>query len=129
MAEYRPVMHMAGWTVTGLVAAFLTFDAVIKIIEIAPVTASFQQLGYPVDLARGIGVLEAMILMLYLVPRTSVLGAVLLTGVLGGAVASHLRIESPLLTHTLFGVYLGAAAWAGLYLRNRKLRELLSPAA
>ena len=115
-----------GWGLTILVGLFLTMDSAIKLIKFDEVTRSFHDLGYPDTLSRGLGLLEALILLLYLVPRTSALGAILLTALLGGAVASHVRIESPLFTHVLFGVYVGVLAWAGLYLRDRRLRELVS---
>lgn len=114
-----------GWGLTGLVGVFLAFDAAIKLVPIQPVLDSFQALGFPAGVARPIGLLELVILVLYLVPRTSVLGAVLLTGVMGGAIASHVRIEDPLFSHTLFGVYLGALAWLGLWLRDDRLRALM----
>jgi hypothetical protein len=114
-----------GWGLTGLVGAFMAFDATIKLVPIQPVVDSFRELGFPVDVARPIGIMELVILVLYLVPRTSVLGAVLLTGVMGGAIASHVRIEDPLFSHTLFGVYLGALAWLGLWLRDDRLRALM----
>ena len=78
---------------------------------------------------RPLGVLELLILALYLTPRTAVLGAVILTGLLGGAVATHLRLMDPLFSHVLFGVYVGVLAWGGLYLRETRLRELLPLAA
>lgn len=115
-----------GWGLTGLVGLFLVMDSAIKLIKFDEVTQSFHQLGYPDTLSRGLGSLEALILLLYVVPRTSMLGAILLTALLGGAVASHVRIDSPLFTHVLFGVYVGVLAWAGLYLRDRRLRELVS---
>jgi hypothetical protein len=117
--------HRVGWALTGLVGAFMAFDSIIKLVPIQPVIDSFRELGFPVEVARPIGILELAILALYLVPRTSVLGAVLLTGVMGGAIASHVRIEDPLFSHTLFGVYLGALAWAGLWLRDERLRALI----
>jgi hypothetical protein len=83
------------------------------------------ELGYPAALVVWIGAIELVCLVLYLIPRTSVLGALLLTGYLGGAVATHLRVESPLLTHTLFPLYIGAMLWGGLYLRERRLHALL----
>jgi hypothetical protein len=110
---------------TGLVGAFLAFDGVIKLLVIPPVVDAFQGIGFPVSLARGMGVLEVAILVLYLTPRTAVLGAILLTGLLGGAVASHLRLLDPLFSHILSGVYVGALAWGGLYLRDERLRRLL----
>lgn len=114
-----------GWVVSGLAVAFLIFDGGIKLTGAAVVGDSFTQLGYPVSLAPAIGMLELALVALYAVPRTSVLGAVLLTGLLGGAIASHLRIGSPLPTHTLFGVYLGSVIWAGLFLRDVRVRALL----
>jgi hypothetical protein len=103
---------------------FLLFDGVIKELRIQPVLDSFVQLGYPHGLERAIGSLELLCLFLYALPRTSVLGAVLLTGYLGGAVATHLRAGSPLPTHTLFPLYVGALLWAGLLLREERLRAL-----
>jgi hypothetical protein len=76
------------------------------------------------DLGFLIGAIEAVLLALYLYPRTAVLGAVLFTGLFGGAIAAHLRIDSPVFTHDLFGVYLGAFAWGGLWLRDAKLRAI-----
>jgi DoxX-like family len=124
--KYGPAAPRAiGWTMTALVGAFIAFDASIKLLVIRPVVDSFQQMGFPVSLARGLGVLELVILVLYLMPRTAVLGAILLTGLLGGAVASHLRLLDPLFSHVLFGVYVGVLAWGGLYLRDEQLRRLL----
>jgi hypothetical protein len=117
--------QVCGWAMTGLVAAFLAFDGFIKLLVIRPVVDAFHELGFPVSLARGMGVLEAVILLLYLTPRTAMLGAILLTGLLGGAVASHLRLLDPLFSHILSGVYVGALAWGGLYLRDERLRRLL----
>ena len=86
---------------------------------------SFGQLGYPVSLALGIGAVELACLVLYVIPRTSVLGAILLTGYLGGAVATHVRVGSPLLTHVLFPIYVAALVWGGLFLREGRLRALV----
>ncbi len=126
-APQSKAMLWAGRIITGIVIAFMTFDVGIKLIEMDVVRDTLLQLGYPLRLARGfeIGVIQAICLILYVIPRTSVLGAILLTAVMGGAVASHLRIGSPLPTHTLFGVYLGILIWAGLYLRNPRLRALI----
>jgi hypothetical protein len=122
----RPTVPQAiGWTMTALVGAFLAFDASIKLLVIRPVVDAFHQIGFPISLARGMGMLEVLILVLYLAPRTAMLGAVLLTGLLGGAVASHLRLLDPWVSHILFGVYIGAIAWGGLYLRDERLRQLL----
>jgi hypothetical protein len=113
-----------GWGLTVLVGAFLLFDAV-TLLAIQPVLDAFADLGFPAHLARGLGVLELLCLIAFLVPRTSVLGAVLLTGYLGGAVAAQVRIEAPLLSALLFPVYTGLMLWAGLYLRDSQVRGLL----
>jgi hypothetical protein len=105
---------------------FLVFDSVIKLVVIDPVVTSFAQLGWPVSVAIGIGTLEIVCLAAYLIPRTSIFGAVLLTGFLGGAVATHLRIGDPLLSHTLFPVYVGTLLWLGLYLRDGRVRALFA---
>lgn len=118
---------ITGRVLTGLVTAFLVFDGAIKLVPIQPVIDTMAALGWPSDIAtaRGLGILLLGLTALYVFPRTSVIGAVLLTGYLGGAVATHVRIGSPLFTHCLFGVYVGALMWTGLYLRNAKLRALL----
>lgn len=117
----------AGRIMSGLVIAFLIFDGGIKLAPLAIVTETMQQLGYSgsPELARGLGVMTLVIALLYALPRTSVLGAILLTGLLGGAMATHLRIGSPLFSHLLFGLYLGLLAWGGLYLRDPRLRRLI----
>ena len=110
-----------------LVIAFLLLDGAIKLLALPVVTQTIVDLGYPgtVALARGLGVLTLICALLYAYPRTAVLGAILLTGLLGGAMASHLRIGNPLFTHFLFGAYLGLLAWGGPYLREPRLRALL----
>ena len=110
-----------------MVILFLIFDATIKLIPIQPVIDTMVQLGYPgtVGIARGLGVITLICVALYAWPRTSVLGAILMTGLLGGAIATHLRIGSPIFTHMLFGLYLGLLAWGGLYLRDPRLRRLM----
>jgi DoxX-like family len=125
-----PISRTAIWAgriMSGLVIAFLLFDGAVKLVPIAPVTETMEQLGYPVSatLARGLGVLTLVCTVLYLVPQTSVLGAILLTGYLGGAIATHLRVGSPLFSHLLFGLYLGLMVWGGLYLRDPWLRALI----
>jgi hypothetical protein len=92
---------------------------------IDPVVESFGRLGYPVSVSVGIGLLELVCLVLYVIPRTSVLGAILLTGYLGGAVATHVRVGSPMLTHVLFPIYVAALVWGGLFLREARLRALV----
>jgi hypothetical protein len=117
-----------GWIFSGLVIAFLVMDATMKLLALSVVTQASAALGWPDDAgtARLLGAVLLSITLLYAVRRTSILGAILLTGYLGGAVATHARIGSPLFTHILFGVYLGVLAWGGLYLRNQKLRELFA---
>jgi hypothetical protein len=126
-AATRPRPNLrAGTMLTALPVLFLVFDSVIKLVVIQPVVDSMTQLGWPVDLAPVIGAIELICLALYLVPRTAALGALLLTAYLGGAVATHARVESPLLTHTLFPVYVAVLLWVGLLLREPRLRELLT---
>lgn len=118
------ILLWIGRAFTGLFTLFMLLDTGIKLLNLRIVEESMAALGYPPGMGRPIGALEAIILALYLVRRTSVLGAVLFTGVFGGAIASHLRMGDPLLTHVLFGVYLGLFAWGGLWLRDPKLRAL-----
>lgn len=116
-----------GRVLSGLVILFLVFDGGIKLVPIAPVTDAMAQLGYPASetMARGLGILLLLCTLLYAVPRTAILGAILLTGYLGGAIATHLRVDSPVFSHLLFGLYLGLMAWGGLALRDRRLLTLL----
>ena len=114
-----------GRVLTALPVLFLAFDVTIKLMKIQPVVDSFTQLGIPVELARVVGTVELICLVLYCIPRTAVLGATLLTGYLGGAVLTHLRIGSPLLSHTLFPVYIGIMLWGALWLRDLRVRVLI----
>ena len=126
-AAARPVGRTStiiGWVLSGLAIAFLVLDGGMKLVPLEVVTTTMVELGYPPELSRGLGVLILACTVLYAIPRTSVLGAVLLTGLLGGAVATHLRIGSPVLSHLLFGVYLGLFVWGGLYLRDARLRAI-----
>jgi hypothetical protein len=116
---------VARYVLTALVALFLAFDTAIKVLQLAPAVEGTTALGYPADRVLPIGVIELVCLALYLVPRTSVLGALLLTGYLGGAIATHVRVGSPLLSHTLFPIYVACLVWGGLYLRETRLRELV----
>ena len=116
-----------GYGLSGLVVLFMILDGGMKVIPLDIVIESTAQLGYPATpaLARGLGLLGLICTALYVFPRTSVLGAILLTGYLGGTVATHLRVGSPVFSHMLFGVYLGVMLWGGLYLRNERLRALI----
>lgn len=127
--ETTPVSAKRLWTgrIVGAVAVlFLLFDGIIHLMKPAPVVESFAQLGYPVKLAVGLGIVELLCLALYVIPRTAILGAVLLTGYLGGAIASHLRIGDPLFSHVLFPVYVAILIWGGLFLRDERLRGLIA---
>jgi DoxX-like family len=117
-----------GYGLSILAVLFLLMDAVMKVLAMPIVVTTTAQLGYPatIEFARGLGVLLLACTVLYAIPRTALLGAILLTGYLGGAVATHVRVGSPLFTHVLFGAYLGVFLWAGLYLRDARLRGLLA---
>lgn len=114
-----------GRGMSGFVTLFLLLDSIVHMLRLAPVMTLFAQLGYPAHLVLGIGMLEFVCIVLYAVPRTAVLGAILVTGVLGGAVASHLRVGDPFLSHVLFPVYVGIVAWGGLFLRDSRVQALL----
>jgi len=129
-AQAVKTSNKALWTgriLSGLVVLFLLVDAGFKLIKPlpAPAVQAFGQLGYPIGLAAGIGILLLCCVALYLIPRTSILGAILLTGYLGGAVASHVRVGDPWFSHALFPVYIGLLIWGGLYLREERLRALI----
>jgi DoxX-like protein len=129
MTVIEPRTQSSGrlWTariLSALAVLFLLFDVVIHFMRPAPVAASFAQLGYSLSLAVPLAIIELVCLVLYVIPRTSVLGAVLLTGYLGGAVASNLRIGAPLFTNVLFPVYVALFLWGGLYLRDAALRAV-----
>ena len=114
-----------GWALTGLAALFMAFDTILKLLQLAPAVEGTVALGYPASTVFAIGVIELVALVLYLVPATSVLGAVVMTGYFGGAIATHVRIGSPLPSHTLFPIYVALLVWGGLYLREPRLRALL----
>lgn len=119
-------MIKAGWIVSGLVIALLALDATMKLLAVPQVLQAGEQIGFPgVGMARGLGLLLLLCTALYVMPRTAVIGALLVTAYLGGAVATHVRLHNPLFSHVLFGVYVGIALWAGLYLREPRLRALL----
>jgi hypothetical protein len=125
-ASKRDRMHWIGWTLSGLAIAFLLMDAIMKLLALPIVLETSGPLGFAGEnMARLLGLILLICTVLYAVPRTSVLGAILLTGYLGGAVATQLRVGAPLFTHILFGVYLGLFLWGGLYLRDARLRALL----
>jgi hypothetical protein len=130
IAETAPVSKSALWTgraLSGLVILFLLFDGAIKLVPWPIVTETMDKIGYgsSESLARTLGAITIACTVLYAIPPTSILGAMLLTGYLGGAMASHVRIDSPLFSHILFGFYLGLMLWGGLWLRDRRLRSLI----
>lgn len=115
----------AGRAMSGIVILFLAMDITMKLANLPVVREAGLQLGWPAQTARMLGVILLACTVLYAWPRTAVLGAILLTGYLGGAVAAHLRVDDPLFTHVLFGVYLGILAWGGLWLRDPAVRALV----
>lgn len=117
-------MLWAGRILGTLAVVFLLFDAALHLMKPAPVVAAFAQLGYPLDLAVGIGILELVCVAIYVIPRTSLLGAILLTGYLGGAVASQLRVGHSFF-ETVFPIIIGALVWGGLFFRGGRLRAAL----
>ena len=115
----------AGRIITGLVAAFLLFDAVIHLMKPAPVVEGFAKLGFPLRFAIPLGIIELVCVLMYLIPRTSIFGAILLTGYLGGAIAIQLPTGNPFFGEVLFPVYIGVFLWGGIYLRDERLRALV----
>ena len=121
-------LAITGRVLSGVAVAFLIFDAAMKFFmdklppEALEASASLQ---WPIDKMPLVGTLLLICLVLHLIPRTSILGAVLLTGYLGGAVASHIRVSNPLFTHTLLPIYIATFVWFGLYLRDSRVRHLL----
>ena len=114
-----------GRVLSALAALFLLFDGVIHVLKITPVVEAFAQLGYPLGVAVTLGIIEIVCVILYLIPRTSVFGAILLTGYLGGAVATQVRVGAPLFSTTLFPIYVALVIWGGLYLRDDVVRALI----
>jgi hypothetical protein len=114
-----------GTIFSGIAVLFLLFDSVGKLLKVAAVVDGTAQLGYPESVIQPLGVILLTCVIAYVIPRTSILGAVLLTGYMGGAIATHVRVSSPLLTHELFPVYVAAMFWGGLFLRDERLRMML----
>jgi hypothetical protein len=114
-----------GRVLSTLAVLFLTFDATIKLLRLPMVEEASAKLGYQALTIFHIGMVLLVCVVLYAIPQTSVLGAILLTGYLGGAVATHTRVGDPLFSHILFPTYVGALVWLGLYLREPRLRALV----
>ena len=122
--ETVPVPRKMLWTgrvISAVPVLVLLMSAVMKFVKPPPVVEGFAHLGLPEKLAFGLGVLELLCTVLYVIPRTTVLGAILLTGYLGGAIVSHLRVGDPFIGPIIFGVLI----WAGLFLRDKRLRALI----
>ncbi|HEV7765248.1 MAG TPA: DoxX family protein [Thermoanaerobaculia bacterium] len=116
------------WTgriLSGLAILFLLFDAIGKLVRPIEVVKGTTELGWPVEVILPLGIIQLVCLILYVIPRTSVLGAILWTGYLGGAIATHVRLGNPLFSHILFPVYIALLIWGGLWLRDRRLRALI----
>jgi hypothetical protein len=116
---------LAGRIFSGLAAAFLLFDGVMKLFAPPVVREAFVRLGYPETKILGIGVLLIVCTIIYLIPHASIFGAILLTGYLGGAISTHVRVSDPLFSHVLFPAYIALLLWVGLYLREPRLRALI----
>ena len=122
----RGSVWWTGFAMSGIVVLFLLMDAGAKLAAVRPVLEAGAYIGFPgVSMARTLGAMLLVCTALYVFPRTSVLGALLLTAYLGGAVATHVRLNNPLFTHVLFGVYVGVLMWGGLVLRQPALRNFL----
>ena len=115
----------AGRVMSALPAMMLLFSGILKLTGMDAVLEGFAKLGYPASLILGIGIIEIACVVLYVIPRTAVLGAILVTGYLGGAVATHVRIGDPLFSQALGPFYLGVLVWGGIYLRDDRLRALI----
>jgi hypothetical protein len=127
-AAMEPVSRAArltGRILSGLAVLFLTFDAGIKLLRLPAAVQGTTQLGYPAAVVLPIGLIATVLLILYVIPRTAVLGAILWTGYLGGAIATHVRVANPLFTHVLFPIYVAVFIWAGLWLRDPRVRAML----
>ncbi|RYY99146.1 MAG: DoxX family protein [Alphaproteobacteria bacterium] len=125
VATSRGAMFWAGCVISGLVAAFLAFSASLKFFMPDIVRETMSGLGWPAHHDLFIGIIETICVVLYIIPQTALLGAILETALLGGAIATNVRVDNPLFSHELFGVYLGLTVWGGLWLRDTRLRALL----
>ena len=114
-----------GRVISALIVLFLLFDSVLKFMKPAPVVETFAHLGLSISLANPLGIILIVCALLYAIPQTSILGAILLSGYLGGAVCTHLRVGDPLFSHILFPTYMGALLWLAIYLRDVRLRALI----
>ncbi|MGA8528673.1 MAG: DoxX family protein [Acidobacteriaceae bacterium] len=125
MAELSTGRVWTGRVIAGLAAVFFQLDAAMKFAQPKPVADAFVRTGWPIELSATLGALLLASTILYLIPQTAILGAILLTGYLGGAVAANLRLQEPLFSHTLFPVYFGVLLWGSLWLREPRLCKLV----
>src|SRR5690348_7542540 len=124
-----PSTGKAVWTgrvLTGLFTAFMMFDAGVKLLSLPVAVEATTKLGYAAAIIVPLGMIEVLILIPYLIPRTSVVGALLFTGYLGGAVATHVRAGDPLFSHVLAPIYFATVLWLGLYLRDRRVSAMIA---
>ena len=128
VAESSSGARRSGVILSGLTVLFLAFDAATKIARASFSVAGTVQLGYPASTLVPIGIILLACVIVYVIPRTAPLGAILLTGYLGGAIATHVRVGNPLFTHELAPIYFAAALWGGLYLRDTRVRALVRSA-
>ena len=120
-----PKTIWVGRILSALAILFLSFDTIVKVLRLPVAIEGTTQLGYPESSVFVIGIIQLVCLVLYVIPQTSVFGAILFTGYLGGAIATHLRIGSPLFTHILFPIYVAVLIWGGLYAREPRLRAVI----
>lgn len=125
-ADRSALARWSGRLATGIAVSFIALDTTVKLVTAKGAVAATVQLGYPSHLVFPIGVIELTCLIVYLIPRTALIGAVLWTGYLGGAVASNVRLDNPVFSHTLFPVYVAALLWGGLCARDARVRALLA---
>jgi hypothetical protein len=127
-ARDEPPSRAAVWggrVMSGIACLFLAFGATMKVLQVPEAVQGTLELGYPASVLLGLGIVQVVCLVVYLVPRTAVLGAVLWTGYLGGAIATHVRMQHPWASQVLFPVYVAVLLWGGLWLRDRALRGVL----
>ena len=115
----------AGRIAGGVAVLFLLMDLVMKLMRVPAAVAGTRELGWPVEVILPLGIIQLLFLIVYLIPRTAVLGAILWTGYLGGAVATHVRVGNPLFSHQLFPIYVALLLWGALWLRDSRLRSIV----
>ena len=125
MQTISKTRRWVSYILSGIVILFMLMDSIMKFVQPAEVIEGSLALGFTREHIVVLGVLGLVSTLLYMFPLTSLLGAILLTAYFGGAIATHMRLNNPLFSHTLFTVYFGILTWGGLWLRNRKLQELL----